>query len=307
VEARALLPLLEDKVEISVRRAAVLALGELNSDRLPTAERDLLAPRLVELYRQGPDPGLHAAVGWLLWEWGQKEKVAAVDAELAGKGWLERRWYVNSQKQTMVILQEPGVFWMGGGKGRHQWKIARSFAVAAHEVTVEQFRRFRKDHKPVAQYAPTDDCPVNNVSWYDAVAYCNWLSKQDGIPEEEWCYPSEEDIEKSLKEKKSLRMPKDYLHRKGYRLPTEAEWEYACRARSDTDWAHGDAEELLGKYAWYYVNSGGKSHPVGTRRPNDFGLFDMHGNDWEWCQDWYRDLKVKKDEVVEDKEDTKDI
>jgi formylglycine-generating enzyme required for sulfatase activity len=81
-----------------------------------------------------------------------------------------------------------------------------------------------------------------------------------------------------------MTMPVDFLQRTGYRLPMESEWEYACRARSVTEWSCGNSEELLRKYCWFQINSFGKSHPVGSLAPNDFGLFDMHGNASEWCQ-----------------------
>jgi len=77
------------------------------------------------------------------------------------------------------------------------------------------------------------------------------------------------------------------LQRIGYRLATEAEWEHACRAGAKTAYGYGEPEELLEKYAWFARNSWGKSHPVGLLKPNDLGLFDMHGNAWEYCDDWY--------------------
>jgi formylglycine-generating enzyme required for sulfatase activity len=290
---------------VAERRALVLALGELDPDRLPPTDMAPLIARLLELYKDDPDPGLHGAAGWLLRRWKQDKPVEAIDASLAtGRPEGGRHWYVTRGKRTMVVIPTLGVFWMREGQERHQRRINRSFAIAARGVTFEDFHHFRKEHKGFKQFAPTPDCPVNGVSWYEAAAYCRWLSEREGVREDQMCYPPVEEVLAAEKGNKPLKLPKDYLHLAGYRLPTEAEREYACRAGSTTLWAYGDAEELLEKYAWYFHNSSSKSHPVGRLRPNDLGLFDMHGNVWEWCQDWYRPLEPKKDEIIDDIEDT---
>jgi len=100
----------------------------------------------------------------------------------------------------------------------------------------------------------TSQFPVEQVNWKDAVAFLGKLSEQEGVE---------------------------------YRLPTEAEWEYACRAGTTTAYCFGDDVSQLGEYAWYNANSNNTLHPVGELIPNAWGLFDMHGNVWEWCQDRY--------------------
>jgi formylglycine-generating enzyme required for sulfatase activity len=199
----------------------------------------------------------------------------------------------------MVLVAEAGEFWMGEGKDRHRQKIGRSFALASKEVTVAQFRRFRKDHVYSKDKAPSGDCPVTNVTWYDAAAYCNWLSEREGIPKEQWCYVPNEAGQYAV----GMKMAANYLGRTGYRLPTEAEWEYACRAGAGTGYSFGEPDDLLGKYAWYAGNSPSRTQPVGTRRPNDNGLFDMHGNAWEWCQSVEKSFAAGAN-ALEDTDDT---
>jgi formylglycine-generating enzyme required for sulfatase activity len=120
---------------------------------------------------------------------------------------------------------------------------------------------------------------VRGVAWYEAAAYCNWLSEQEGIPKAQWCYEANDKGQYAA----GMRLAPNCLQRTGYRLPTEAEWEYCCRAGAVTRFSFGEAEELLGKYAWYGANSDRNPHPVGVLMPNDLGLFDMHGNVAEWC------------------------
>ncbi|WP_339133158.1 MAG: SUMF1/EgtB/PvdO family nonheme iron enzyme [Candidatus Electrothrix sp. GW3-4] len=147
-----------------------------------------------------------------------------------------------------------------------------NFALGRYPVTFAEYDAFcaatdRK--KPKDEGWGRGQRPVINVSWQDAQEYCQWLSRETG---------------------------------QQYRLPTEAEWEYACRAGSDSVYCFGDDERSLGEYAWYLGNSGDKTHPVGEKRANGWGVHDMHGNVWEWCQDWYRGkyyVECQKQGVVE--------
>ncbi len=285
VDPKVLTGRLKEEKEVSVKRAILLSLGEYGLDRLSLAERQNQLPWLVELYRDDPDPGIHGAAEWLLRQWQASDEMKAINKGLAtGKVEGKRQWYLNRQGQTMVVVPTPGEFWMGESQEKHRRKIDRIFAIASKEVTVEQFLRFRKEHEYDKQYVSTVACPVNAVSWYDAAAYCNWLGEQEGLPKEEWCYEPNQQGQYAA----GMKVAPDYLKRTGYRLPTEGEWEHACRAGGDTLYSFGESADLLEKYGWFDKNSLSKSHPVGLLKSNDLGLFDLHGNDWEWCQDVYK-------------------
>jgi serine/threonine protein kinase/formylglycine-generating enzyme required for sulfatase activity len=304
VDPKALLSRFDQEQDISVKRAILLSLGEFGLDRLPPVERQNLIPRLVRLYRDDPDGGIHGLAEWLLRQWQADAKRKEIDRELAtGKVEGERLWYINRQGQTMVVVPKGGVFRMGEGGERPRRRINRGFAIAAMEVTVQQFLRFRNRHQVVKEYAPSGDCPVNAVSWYDAAAYCNWLSGEEGIPKDQWCYEPNGKGEYA----EGMKMAANYLQRTGYRLPTGAEWEYACRAGTETGFSFGEQEDLVGKYAWFAGNSSpSNSQPAGRLRPNDLGLFDMHGNAWERCQDRIKAMRGeggKDDRVLEDEDD----
>ena len=280
--------------DVTIRRALALVLGGTDETMTPPDLRRSWEGALVELYRNSPDAGLHAAIQWLLRQWGQAERVQKIDQELAtGQISPDRDWYVSGMGQTFAVFRDPPDFVMGspitetgrweGPRGisesRHTRRLGRSFALATQEVTVEQFLKFRQDHNYARDYAIDPQNPVNNVSWYTALAYCNWLSKIEGIPPEEWCYPTAGSIAAGMS------FSDGHLKYKGYRLPTEAEWEFACRAGASTARFYGETEELLERYAWVRSNSKGRHLlRVGSLKPNDFGLFDTQGNVTEWTE-----------------------
>lgn len=165
----------------------------------------------------------------------------------------------------------------------HRRRIGRTYVIATKEVTVEHYKRFAPDfgHDQMHR-CPEPSCPIRGVTWYEAAQYCNWLSEQEGLAADQWCYVPNA----SGQFAEGMKLAGNWLERTGYRLPTEGEWEYACRAGAETSYNYGQAGELLGSYAWYLENSSERSWPVGQLRPNGLGLYDMHGNVFEWCQDW---------------------
>jgi formylglycine-generating enzyme required for sulfatase activity len=288
--------------ETSMRRALILALGTYGTEGLAPNEREPLIARLLQVYRDDPDAGVHGAATWALRQWGQKEKLQAVDGQLSrlrDRG--GRRWYVNGQGQTFTVIDGPAELRMGslptdperiGGNERPRHvTIPRGFVIADREVTVAQFQRFMQTHPEarllvspdvVNRFSPDPDGPWVGPDWYTAAQYCNWLSEQEGIPKNQWCYePAAEGYVQGMT------IPADVLRRTGYRMPTEAEWEYACRSGTITSRYYGLTPDLLGRYAWYQANSNERAWSGASLLPNDLGLFDTLGNVYEWMNDWF--------------------
>ncbi|PID26664.1 MAG: hypothetical protein CR982_08945 [Candidatus Cloacimonadota bacterium] len=190
---------------------------------------------------------------------------------------------ITLENQTIndgFIFVEGGVFQMGDilSEGSldespvHSVTL-NSFYISKYEVTQEEYENLM-DENP-SNYIG-ENKPVENITWYQAVSYCNKLSAMEGLEE---CYSGfGEDI--------SCDFTKN-----GYRLPTEAEWEYAARGgiHNTDNFRYSGCNEIdeLGDYAWYEPNSSNQTHNVGGKEPNQLGIYDMNGNVWEWCNDWY--------------------
>jgi serine/threonine protein kinase/formylglycine-generating enzyme required for sulfatase activity len=329
VDPASLTKRLDEEPDVTIRRALLLSLGTFTEKELPPSARTALVPKLQALYQADPDPGLHAAAEWLLRTWQQEawlkkvneawakdqeqrqKRLHGIEQALAkDKEKAPPQWYVNGQGHSMVVIPGPVEFVMGSPpteKGRrdnetqHQKRINRIFALAAKSVTVEQYRRFQKNYGHAAVYTRLPDLPVVGINWYMAAAYCNWLSEQEGIPEAEWCYETKPPG-KTGPMVQVVKLREKYLRLQGYRLPTEAEIEFATRAGAHTSRYFGETEELLPQYAWYLKNSDEKPWPVGRLKPNDFGLFDIQGNVFNWCQESYKGYP-QGGKLAEDKED----
>jgi formylglycine-generating enzyme required for sulfatase activity len=203
------------------------------------------------------------------------EEVRAAQAKVAAdqqRGAMEQQAAASKPLKTltnsigMKFVEIPAGTFSMGSENRdsderpvHEVTISKPYYLGVYEVT-------NADGKAVKGFVSRskwkgNSLPIESVTWDEAVAFCEALSA----------------------------LPAERRAGRVYRLPTEAEWEYACRAGTTTEYSFGDDESLLGAFAWYSGNSGKQTHPVGQRRPNAWGLYDMHGNVWEWCRDWKGD------------------
>ena len=177
----------------------------------------------------------------------------------------------NSIGMAFIALP-PGNFFMGSplnesgrdnDEYRHEVTLTKAFHLGVYPVTQAEYAKVMGENP--SRYKDKHRHPVDGVSYLDAADFCRRLSE----------------------------LPEEKSARRLYRLPTEAEWEYACRAGSTSAYCWGDEPGFLGDYGWYENNSGKQSHPVGEKKPNAWGLYDMHGGVWEWCADLYAEYPTQ--------------
>jgi len=285
-----------------IRQGLLLALAEYSTPSMGPSARANLITASADAYVQDKDPGVHSAAELLLRRFDKERLVAQLDDQLRGafvraddsKAGKEsivnaRRWYYAANDHVMIELTA-GEFQMGyrpndefrsSASQQHLRKVNRRFAMATKETTAEQMEAFLLSNSDLkvreSETAGPPGGPKTHMSMFAAAQYCNWLSEQAGIPRDQWCY----EPNASGKYATGMIVPADSTDRTGFRLPTEGEWEYACRGGTETLYYFGEAIDMLPKYAWFTGNSRHQGHPVAQLRPNDFGLFDMLGNSME--------------------------
>ena len=234
-----------------------LQLIDVKTGKMELSAEDKCGCELEELL--GSTRGL---VKKLLAEKVEQPVAIAPKPAVAAKPAVPEQKITNSIGMTFLYIK-PGTFMMGSpsdepgrnsDETQHKATLTRGYYMQTTEVTQKQWQAVMGNNPSYFKNCG-EDCPVEQVSWNDAQEFIRRLNQKESVS--------------------------------GYRLPTEAEWEYAERAGTNTVYSFGDSDSQLSNYAWYAGNSGEKTHPVAQKNSNSWGLYDMHGNVWEWCQDWY--------------------
>jgi serine/threonine protein kinase/formylglycine-generating enzyme required for sulfatase activity len=270
---------LDVEPDISARRMLIQALGGLGDGQPPAGLGATFTEKLRARYRQDSDPGVHSSLAYLFRRWGMESEVNRIDKELAGGLSGRRNWYVTTTGLTMAVIDVPQA---ARPLPPQPGQPPVRFAIATTETPLSLFAQFDPAHAARRLQGPDvrdrviAGAPADELSYFDAARFCNWLSQREGIPAADWCY-------RPGRAPGVMVLEADYQKRRGYRLPTIPEWDFAARAGTATDRYFGRDLTLSGHYAWHQSNSEGYAQKSGRLRPNDFGLFDVLGNLMELC------------------------
>lgn len=294
--------------------ALLLMLGSVDKQRHDDGRRQEILEAAARL-AASPNASVSAAAKWCCRRLDRSDLV-----ELAEKAPVQRANYRRTENgSVMVRISPPEQFVVGtpadepgltGGELRHWVEGIGPYEIAQYEITVEQFKDFLDSLKQTrpeldgqdfefnSNRTPEPHSPQISVRLLDAMRYCQWLSEREGLPESEWCYPGIWEIRADEADRTNgipaseYRLPPDFLKRTGYRLPLEEEWEYAARSGIDLARPFGQTTRLMSRYV-HQASSMDELQviPVGSLKPNNYGLFDTLGNVREWCQNKRTDWK----------------
>lgn len=307
----------EKQSNLSVRRALLHILSLSRHANLTKKEKAKLFARLETYYRLDPDANIHSAARSVFDRFEAVRLRWQIDMDLATtQPTHESNWSVNQVGLTMVKMRPGDVVVNRSGKDSRLYRIDRPFAISTSKISDMQFRAFQTDRS--TGRLPTDPNlitreqvgPVERISWYEAAAYCNWLSEKEGIPKEQWCYLPNKDG----KYADGMQIKANCENLTGYRLPTEAEWEFAFQSFGHRSYAYGKKTETYDYQDWsgYYRNEWGTLGSIWLA--NDYGLIEfasfvgdmthdfvglMHPVSWKG--DFSRDRFPNKNVIVTDR------
>lgn len=299
-----LFKLMQSEADVKTQGALIRSLGGMEPAMLSEEHRVSIGTNLLAKFKTHPDSGIHSAAEWFLRRHGFVDKVEQflADTDLREPA-EDRSWYVNPVGETMVVFRGPITtvtgspeYEIGHESNERMLKveIPRSFAMATTEVKYQDFLLCNPIYKHKDdEIFPFPESPIVNVSWDWAALYCNHLSQMAGIPADQWCYRDNSGV---------FSAEPDCLHRSGYRLPTEAEWEHACRSGTVTPFPWGHNNQLCDRYAITLHNSAMDGNSINwlsnTPAPSVFGLFSVCGNVAEIIHENYRkDFTIFVDET----------
>lgn len=256
-----------------VRQALVLGIQQRLRE-FNERDRTAVQAKLLELFLTDPDAGVHCAAEFALKTTGATDQFSAAQQQLVRDKSKVGNWSVLSNGLCMISLNSS----RDTASTDQAKQMDYPFEISSTEITVRQFHQFQKDFVPAPVVTLSDECPMSRMNMFSAMKFCRWLSEQEPDFDNDRCsYPPVESIGAATT------LAPDYLTRPGFRLPTAQEWVYATEAGSKSIRFFGDDDHRLNEYAWWAGNSEELLWPVGSKRPNPFGLFDCYGNVNERC------------------------
>ncbi len=296
--------MLASDVSSSTKFALGVALALFDPTECSNEQQLRIVNQLDELQQSTPDSGVQAAARLAMKRWGQQPTLKNVSQS-------DYPWSDFDPELRLVripagsqILGRTNPDVQHDDNRPHLVTLTRPYWMADREISVGQYRQFIEDPtypdelKPVDNQrwqpdlltSPTNSHPVQRISWYDAAMFCNWLSHRNGKqPRYEFLQTKRDDHEIAAILNDEFQVQID-LEADGFHLPSEAQWEMACRAGSETDFYFGNDFELFRHYGTFSSARQMATAPCGSLLPNRFGVFEMHGNVWEWCEDWRQPL-----------------